>query len=40
RAFWTETVLQARLLRSANHRIARTANLAKEAPAYVSRRLR
>lgn len=40
RAFWTETVLQARLLRSANHRIARTANLAKEAPAFVSRRLR
>jgi enoyl-CoA hydratase/carnithine racemase len=40
RAFWTETVLQFRLLRSANHRIARTANLAKEAPAYVSRRLR
>jgi enoyl-CoA hydratase/carnithine racemase len=39
RAFWTETVLQARLLRSANHRIARAANLAKEAPAYVSRRL-
>ena len=40
RAFWTETVLQARLLRGANHRIARAANLAKEAPAYVSRRLR
>jgi enoyl-CoA hydratase/carnithine racemase len=40
RAFWTETVLQARLLRSANHKIARTANLAKEAPAYVTRRLR
>jgi enoyl-CoA hydratase/carnithine racemase len=40
RAFWTETVLQARLLRSANHRIARAANLAKETPAYVSRRLR
>jgi enoyl-CoA hydratase/carnithine racemase len=40
RAFWTETVLQVRLLRGANHRIARTANLAKEAPAYVSRRLR
>jgi hypothetical protein len=28
------------LLRGANHRIARTANLAKEAPAFVSRRLR
>jgi enoyl-CoA hydratase/carnithine racemase len=40
RAFWTETVLQVRLLRGANHRIARTANLAKEAPAFVSRRLR
>jgi enoyl-CoA hydratase/carnithine racemase len=39
RAFWTETWLQARLMRSANHRIARTANLAKEVPAYVSRRL-
>ncbi|MDT4900738.1 MAG: hypothetical protein QOJ78_1668 [Pseudonocardiales bacterium] len=40
RAFWTETWLQAKLLRSANHRIARTANLAKELPSYVSRRLR
>jgi enoyl-CoA hydratase/carnithine racemase len=40
RAFWTETVLQARLLRSANHRIVRAANLAKEAPDYVTRRLR
>lgn len=40
RAFWTETVLQARLLRSANHRIARAANLAKETPQFVSRRLR
>lgn len=40
RAFWTETVLQARLIRGANHRIARAANLAKEAPAFVSRRLR
>src|SRR4051794_41119562 len=39
-AFWTETVLQARLMRGANHRIARTANLAKEVPAFVSRRLR
>jgi enoyl-CoA hydratase/carnithine racemase len=38
-AFWTETVLQARLLRSANHRIARTANQAKEIPNYVNRRL-
>jgi enoyl-CoA hydratase/carnithine racemase len=40
RAFWTETVLQARLLRGANHRIARTANLAKDVPNYVSRRVR
>jgi enoyl-CoA hydratase/carnithine racemase len=39
-AFWTETVLQARLLRGANHRIARSANLAKEVPAFVSRRRR
>ncbi len=39
-AFLTETVLQARLMRGANHRIARTANQAKELPAYVSRRLR
>jgi enoyl-CoA hydratase/carnithine racemase len=40
RAFWIETVLQARLLRGANHRIARSANLAREVPSYVSRRLR
>jgi enoyl-CoA hydratase/carnithine racemase len=40
RAFWTETVLQTRLLRGANHGIARTANLAKEVPTYVSRRVR
>lgn len=40
RAFWTETVLQARLMRSANHRIARTANLAKEMPSFVARKLR
>jgi enoyl-CoA hydratase/carnithine racemase len=39
-AFWTETVLQARLIRGANHRIARSANRAKEVPAFVSRRLR
>lgn len=39
-AFWTETVLQARLMRGANHRIARSANLAKEVPAFVSRQLR
>ncbi len=40
RAFWTETVLQARLMRGANHRIARTANLAKELPTFVNRRRR
>jgi enoyl-CoA hydratase/carnithine racemase len=40
RAFGTETVLQIRLLRGANHRIARTANLTKEVPNYVNRRLR
>lgn len=40
RAFWTETVFQARLLRGANHRIARTANLAKQVPSYLSRRVR
>jgi enoyl-CoA hydratase/carnithine racemase len=39
-AFWTETVLHARLIRGANHRIARSANRAKEVPAFVSRRLR
>ncbi len=39
RAFWTETWLQARLLRGANHRIARATGLAKEAPRYVTRRL-
>lgn len=39
RAFWTETVLQARLLTGANHRIARRAGLAKELPKYVARRL-
>lgn len=39
RAFWTETWLQARLMRTANHRVARAANLAKELPTYVSRRL-
>jgi enoyl-CoA hydratase/carnithine racemase len=40
RAFWTETALQTRLLRGVNHRIARAANLAREAPSYVSRRVR
>jgi enoyl-CoA hydratase/carnithine racemase len=39
RAFWTETVLQTRLLRGVNHGIARAANLAKETPTYVSRRV-
>jgi enoyl-CoA hydratase/carnithine racemase len=40
RAFRTETVLQTRLLRGANHRIARTANLAGEAPRPVPRQVR
>lgn len=39
-AFWTETVLQARLMRSANTRIARAANLDRETPHYVTRSLR
>lgn len=38
RAFWTETVLQARLMAGANHKIARTAGLAKRAPEFVARR--
>ncbi|WP_375475288.1 crotonase/enoyl-CoA hydratase family protein [uncultured Jatrophihabitans sp.] len=40
RAFWTETALQARLLAGANHRIARSANLRRETPEFVSRRSR
>jgi enoyl-CoA hydratase/carnithine racemase len=40
RAFWTETWLQSKLLRGANHRIARTANAAKELPNFVNRTLR
>lgn len=39
-AFLTETLLQARLLRGANHRIARAANFAKELPRYVARQVR
>jgi enoyl-CoA hydratase/carnithine racemase len=38
-AFWTETVLQTRLLRGANHRIARAAGIAGELPRYVRRSL-
>jgi enoyl-CoA hydratase/carnithine racemase len=38
-AFWTETVLQARLLRGANHRIARAAGAAGELPRYLRRTL-
>lgn len=37
RAFWTETWLQARLLRGRNHAIARKANLARQEPAFVRR---
>jgi enoyl-CoA hydratase/carnithine racemase len=40
RAFWIETVLQVRLLRGANHRIARAANLAHEQPRFVRRSVR
>ena len=40
RAFWAETVHQARLMRGANHRIARAANLARELPRYSDRTLR
>lgn len=40
RAFWIETVLQARLMRGANHRIARTANLKRQAPNFTGRHLR
>ena len=40
RAFWIETWLQARLMRGPNHRIARTANLAREVPEFVRRRVR
>jgi enoyl-CoA hydratase/carnithine racemase len=40
RAFWTEMVLQIRLLRGMNHHIARTAHHARERPSFVSRRVR
>jgi enoyl-CoA hydratase/carnithine racemase len=36
-AFWTETVLQTRLLTGANHKIARRAAIARELPRYVRR---
>jgi enoyl-CoA hydratase/carnithine racemase len=36
-AFWTETVLQARLLNGANHKILRAANKARELPQYARR---
>ncbi len=39
-AFWTESVLQARLMTGANHKIARKAGLAKELPRWVARRVR
>ncbi|TSE00276.1 crotonase/enoyl-CoA hydratase family protein [Skermania sp. ID1734] len=38
-AFWTETVLQARLLTGKNHRIARSAGAKKEPPTWVTRTL-
>jgi enoyl-CoA hydratase/carnithine racemase len=37
RAFWIETVLQLRLLRGANHRIARDAGLRREQPVFRDR---
>jgi enoyl-CoA hydratase/carnithine racemase len=39
-AFWNETVLQARLMAGANHKIARKAGLMREIPAYVRRSVR
>lgn len=39
-AFWTETVLQARLLAGANHRIARAAASRRQRPEYRNRTLR
>jgi enoyl-CoA hydratase/carnithine racemase len=39
-AFWTESVLQAQLMRGANHRIARAAGKAKELPAWAQRSMR
>ncbi|MGN6607564.1 MAG: crotonase/enoyl-CoA hydratase family protein [Jatrophihabitans sp.] len=38
-AFWTETVLQGRLMLGENHKIARKAGLAKQRPQWVSRKL-
>ncbi|WP_445189243.1 crotonase/enoyl-CoA hydratase family protein [Pseudonocardia sp. Cha107L01] len=40
RAFWTELVFQIRLLRGANHRIARAAHRARERPWFINRRVR
>jgi enoyl-CoA hydratase/carnithine racemase len=39
-AFWTESWLQQKLLRSANHKIVRKANLAKQLPEFVARRFK
>jgi enoyl-CoA hydratase/carnithine racemase len=39
-AFWTETVLQTRLITGPNHKIARTTHRAKELPRYVRRTFR
>lgn len=38
-AFWTESWLQQKLMRGANHKIVRKANLAKELPKYVARKI-
>ncbi|WP_375486828.1 crotonase/enoyl-CoA hydratase family protein [uncultured Jatrophihabitans sp.] len=39
-AFWTESVLQARLMTGVNHTIARKAGLAKQRPTWASRKVR
>jgi len=39
-AFWTESWLQLRLMRGANHKIARAAGMAKQAPEFVRRTMR
>jgi hypothetical protein len=39
-AFWTESVLQGRLMTGINHKLARRAGLTRELPKFVGRRLR
>lgn len=38
-AFWTESVLQARLMAGANHKIARQAGMARQLPQYLARKV-